>query len=70
MLQNKNRKYVIFLRFAIVRRLQTCSSFFNSLVNQFLQLIFFLILYRDTCIGDASIDIGIDLMPLQSIGID
>ena len=24
-------------------------------------------LYRDTCIGDTSIDIGIDLTPLQSI---
>ena len=33
----------------------------------FFLFIFILILYRDTTFGDTSIDIGIDLTPLQSI---
>ena len=41
-MQQNKKKYVIFLRFAIVRRLQTCGSFLNSIVSQFFQLMFFL----------------------------
>ena len=41
----------------------TLAVFLIHFVNQFFYLIFFLILYRDPCVGDTSID----LTPLQSI---
>ena len=42
-------------------------QFFKFICKPSFLINFFLILYRDTCIGDTSIDVGIDLTPLQSI---
>ena len=58
-MQQNTKKFALFLRFAIVRRLQTCSSFFNSFVNHCFLLIFFLTLYRDAMCSAIQVSVSI-----------